>query len=408
MKRAVTIRLLDSLRLVLLLLFSQWTVAVAGDGENIVIGQRLSISSQVLTENRTYSVYLPPSYSNHGGYTRYPVLYLLDGESFFDSFVTTVRYMGSGINGNTRFPEMIVVAIHNTDRNRDMTPTRSMKGPFGYEQPAYTTTGGLPNFLRFIRSELIPHIDATYRTTRYRLFVGHSLAGLAVVETLLTAPDLFDAYVALDPSLWWDGSLPLRAAQQSARSLNLTRKQVFIATAEQLPTKLYGTVDLHVPGIIKAIRVNRSQGLSVSHKHYKNEDHGSVPLIAFLDGISHVFDGHKIDLITYYDLPERIDVQYKALSHRLGTELHPTEVIINSQGYSFLMENGLKDVRKALIYFKMNARNYPDSFNAWDSLAEGTLANGDRQLAASYYRKSLALNPSNENAKRMLERLAAD
>lgn len=84
---------------------------------------------------------------------------------------------------------------------RDMTPTRSMKGPFGYEQPAYTTTGGLPNFLRFIRSELIPHIDATYRTTRYRLFVGHLLAGLAVVETLLTAPDLFDAYVALDPSL---------------------------------------------------------------------------------------------------------------------------------------------------------------------------------------------------------------
>lgn len=399
--------LLMSFCLASLLLLSQWTLADSID-DRILIGRKSSIHSEVLAEDRTYSVYIPPSYANHGEYTHYPVLYLLDGESFFDSFSSTVRYMGSGINANTRFPEMIVVALHNTDRNRDFTPTRSLMGPFGHTQPAYGATGGLPNFLRFMRDELIPHIDKTYRTTRYRLFVGHSLAGLAVVQTLLMAPEMFDAYIAIDPSLWWDNAVTLKTAQQSTRMHGISKKQLFIASAAMPAVKSWGKVDMGIPAVAKAIGHSRSPDLSVTLKHYSNEDHGSVPLAAFIDGVAKIFDGHKISNVTYFDHPERIDMQYEALSNRLGTRLLPTESIMNDMGYWFLTESCCKDLGKALIYFEMNARNYPDSFNAWDSLADATLIKGDKRLAADYYRRSLELNPGNDVVKKKLARIAMD
>jgi predicted alpha/beta superfamily hydrolase len=389
----------------MLLLVSPSTWAVASDGRAIVIGLRFSLRSQILKEERTYDLYLPSSYGN--GSSRYPVLYLLDGESFFASFASTVHYEGSGINANTRFPEMIVVAIHNTDRNRDLTPTHSVTGAAGKPDQDYANSGGLDNFLRFLHGELIPHIDATYRTTGYRILVGHSLAGLAVVHTLLTQPKLFDVYLALDPSLWWDSGLELNIARQSAKDLDLRRKQVFIAGAGEQRTRLFGAIDLHVPELVAALKANLSTGLTVTHHHYADEDHGSVPLVSFTDGLSQVFAGHKIDLATYYDHPETIDPQFKALSQRLGTELHPPEAVMNDLGQWFLNADGYKDVRKALIYFEMNARNYPESSNVWDSLAEGVLERGDSNLAITYFRKSLALEPRNDHARQMLEKLGA-
>jgi tetratricopeptide (TPR) repeat protein len=75
---------------------------------------------------------------------------------------------------------------------------------------------------------------------------------------------------------------------------------------------------------------------------------------------------------------------------------------LNILGYMLLRNQMAKE---AVEIFKLNAEAYPESANAFDSLAEGYLAAGDTRLAEENYQKSLDLNPDNENAREMLEKL---
>jgi tetratricopeptide (TPR) repeat protein len=79
------------------------------------------------------------------------------------------------------------------------------------------------------------------------------------------------------------------------------------------------------------------------------------------------------------------------------------EKAINRYGYMFLRSNGGTD--EALELFYLNAKLFPGSSRVWDSLGEGSMSAGNKDLAIEYYEKSLALNPSNENARRVLEKL---
>ena len=99
---------------------------------------------------------------------------------------------------------MIIVAIPNTNRVRDLIPTHSTKGNDGKDYDFYQASGGTDNFLKFITNELAPKIESTYRTFPYRILIGQSFGGLTVLHALCTIPQAFNAYVAIDPSLWWD------------------------------------------------------------------------------------------------------------------------------------------------------------------------------------------------------------
>src|SRR6478672_5462601 len=125
----------------------------------ITIGATDSVWSPTLKENRKFLVYTPPSYSDTTYLPkRYPVLYLLDGDAHFHSVTGLLQILGTGVNATYVLPEMIVVAIPNTDRMRDLTPTNTDKDPDGKPQPGFKTSGGMPNFLKFIQTELIPKI----------------------------------------------------------------------------------------------------------------------------------------------------------------------------------------------------------------------------------------------------------
>ena len=185
----------------------------------ITIGTIDSVWSPTLKEYRRYQIYTPPGYAQSIYQPRaYPVLYLLDGDAHFHSVTGLLQILSTGVNATYVLPEMIVVAIPNTDRTRDLTPTRPTLDPTGKPLPP-STAGGMGNFLQFMKTELIPHIDSTFRTEPYRVFVGHSLGGIATMKPLYTMPETFNAYVAIDPSLWWDGQLLLKkAADHFSRS----------------------------------------------------------------------------------------------------------------------------------------------------------------------------------------------
>lgn len=157
----------------------------AQNGENITIGKKEVIHSKVLSENRTLWIYTPNITSkNPNPDMRYPVLYLLDGEAHFYSTVGIIQQL-SQANGNGVLPEMIVVGIENTNRFRDLVPSDNLTKP----NP----------FIDFLSTELIPHIDRNYNTAPYKILVGHSLGGLMAVDILTNFPDLFNAYIAIDP-----------------------------------------------------------------------------------------------------------------------------------------------------------------------------------------------------------------
>src|SRR5687768_9257446 len=144
--------------LLILVLISTLTSNAQTDNQ-IVIGKVDSVYSTVLKEKRKVWVYVPNMGGMQNTGRRFQVLYLLDGEGDFQSVVGMIQQL-SQINGNTIFPEMIVVGIPNTDRTRDLTPTHIKSDLPMMDSNSTKTTGGGENFAAFLEKELMPHIDS--------------------------------------------------------------------------------------------------------------------------------------------------------------------------------------------------------------------------------------------------------
>lgn len=174
----------------------------------VVIGQSYALTSAFMGQTREINVWLPPGYAKNN--QTYPVLYLLDGGQDQDfHHISGIAQLGT-IVGTTR--DVIVVGIASVDRRNELAlPT---------EDPEliarYPTQGQSDRFRRFVGEEVMPFIEARFRTSSETALMGESLAGLFVVETFLKEPQMFDAYVAVSPSLWWDGG---QLARQSGAHL---------------------------------------------------------------------------------------------------------------------------------------------------------------------------------------------
>jgi predicted alpha/beta superfamily hydrolase len=176
-------------------------------GQNpFVLGTVDRIQSVELAESRTLNIYFPEGYSADSNLT-YPVIYLLDGSQNEDfiHIVGIVQFLAM----IQKMPRSIVVGIANIDRRRDFTfPTKILE-----DKKKYPTTGGSAKFISFIENELKPYIKNKYRTNEFSTIIGQSLGGLLATEILLKKPGLFDNYIIVSPSLWWDDESLLTATQ---------------------------------------------------------------------------------------------------------------------------------------------------------------------------------------------------
>lgn len=200
----------------------------------LVIGETFTLESKALGETRRINVYLPPGYAKSDA--KLPVLYMPDG-GLAEDFLH-VAGLVEVLVGDESMRPFILVGIENTERRRDLTgPTENAK-----DKTIAPHVGGSAQFRKFIRDELMPDVEKRYRTTDETAIVGESLAGLFVVETFFLEPDLFDIYIAIDPSLWWndhklvDGAAAsLYARPRLAKSLWLASSSEFIGDVD--PTK---------------------------------------------------------------------------------------------------------------------------------------------------------------------------
>jgi uncharacterized protein len=368
-------------------------------GKPIVIGTIESMYSSILKEERKLWIYVPQGNREK---QRYPVMYLLDAESNFNSAAAIIRKMGG------RWPEMIIVGIANTDRNRDLTPTATAD---------YKRSGGGENFMHFIKDELIQHIDSLYPTTSYRFFSGHSLGGLAVANVFANHPELFNAYIIIDPTLTFDDHKLLREIEKTIASKKFTNQSLFLGIANNLPPgmdTLTARKDTSKSTLFYRSHlrfVQALQGVPVSSlrrkfQFYPGEGHGTVQLIAEYDGLHFLFDYYQFKLSTLMNNPaingdSAIIAHFKNISAKLGYTVLPPQGMVNEAGYFYL---GIKNYDRAYQLFKLNIDNFPKSSNAYDSMGDFYVANNDKIKAIEFYTKALDLEEV-ANTRKKLESL---
>jgi predicted alpha/beta superfamily hydrolase len=218
-------QLIEVARLLLFVAITAGSANSAGaSAEPVPPHQSFTLESATLKETRRINVYTPPGYDAGDG-ARYPVLYMPDGgvEEDFPHVTTDVD---AAIRSGQMRP-VVVVGIENTERRRDMT------GPTEVETDRQIAphVGGSRRFRAFLRDELMPMVRERIRGNGQTAIVGESLAGLFVMETFFEEPALFDTYIALSPSLWWNGQALVRGAERSLKAQPRSGKTLYLAVA---------------------------------------------------------------------------------------------------------------------------------------------------------------------------------
>lgn len=209
----------------LALLVAGFGSAALAAGDTAPTHSTFTIRSKVLDEVRVINVYTPPAYARRTQ-TRYPVLYMPDG-GLKEDFPHVAADVDAAIRDGSMRP-MIVVGIENTYRRRDMTAPTEVAS----DRKIAPTVGGAAAFRAFMATELMPQVRRRYRTNGNTAIVGESLAGLFVLDTFFAQPKLFDTYIALSPSLWWnDQALARGAAARLKRWPPGLRRTLYFASA---------------------------------------------------------------------------------------------------------------------------------------------------------------------------------
>jgi predicted alpha/beta superfamily hydrolase len=229
-----------------------------------------SLKSDILNQTRKLNIYLPEGYDAKDA--KFPVLYVLDADGRDQHVVPTARFLF--VNG--KMPKAIVVGVFNIDRNHDFLPDSSQ---------AVSTGGGADKFLQFFKTELIPYINKNFKTESFNVLIGHSFGGVFVMHALLNDPDLFEAYIAIDPSFWYKDQVQVKKAQAEFMKSKNWNKPIFITGREGDGMKSMG-----ITAMDKVLKSSSPAGLKWKVVAYADEDHGSVPFKSVYDGLRYIFD----------------------------------------------------------------------------------------------------------------------
>ncbi|HMJ45907.1 MAG TPA: alpha/beta hydrolase-fold protein [Ferruginibacter sp.] len=376
-----------------ILLFS--FCAQAQENSAFTTGFEKSTSSKILGEQRKVWIHIPNSNggNENTGKGSYPVIYLLDGDANFNNVVSITEFMSNA----GLCPPMIVIGVLHPARMTDLT--------FGTDKETPGVVGNGEKFMLYMEKELMPYIESNYPTVSYKIFIGHSVGGLTVVNTLIHHPNLFNAYVSLDGALWWNDQQIVKDAKITLANTNYKGKTLFMALANRMER---GMDTLQVQKdttegtelirsnleFIKDVFKNKTNQLHFQHAYYKNDDHGSVRLIGEYDALRFIFDHYKLKIYNSelddpdFKMDSLLVTHYSHVSEQIGYLIKPDEIQVNGLGYYMLRQ---KQLIKAEALFKLNVSNYPETANCYDGLGDLYLAKGDKINAIASFKKTLSL-----------------
>lgn len=259
------------------LLFLSFQAVAQTKAESLVVGETFTIDSKIMRERRRINVYLPSGYAESKD-ARMPVLYMPDG-GIAEDFLHVAGLVQVSVGNGTMRP-FILVGIENTQRRRDLTgPTENAE-----DKKIAPQVGGSAAFREFIREELMTQIKTRYRTTQETAIVGESLAGLFVVETFLLEPDLFDTYIAFDPSLWWNNAKLVADAQTKLKARSGLKKTLYFASSDEK-----GIIET-AQRLSEILTKNAPQGLVWHYEKMPDEKHSTIYHPAALKAFRTLFE----------------------------------------------------------------------------------------------------------------------
>jgi len=377
----------------------------AQENNPFTIGFEKSSPSKILGEQRKVWIHIPNS--NGGNETtgkgRYPVIYLLDGDANFNTVVSITEFMSNA----GLCPPMIIVGVLHPDRMTDLT--------FGTDKETPGIVGKGEKFMLYMEKELMPYIESNYPTATYKIFIGHSVGGLTVVNTLIHQPNLFDAYVSLDAALWWNNQQIVTEAKMILANKDYKGKTLFMALANRMERGM-DTLEVQKDTsestelirsnleLIRTISNNKTNQLRFKHKYYGDDNHSSVRLIGEYDALRFIFDYYKLNIYNSeledanFKLDSILVTHYNNVSEQLGYSVKPDENQVNSLGYRMLNQ---KQFDKAEALFKLNIANYPETANCYDGLGDLYLAKGDKINAIASFKKTLSLKTIPETKEKL-------
>lgn len=230
------------------------------------------ISSRVLNEKRILNIYFPEGYKQDDTID-YPVIYLLDGSADEDFIHVAGIVQFNTFSWINRIPKSILVGIATVDRRRDFTYPTTIAD----DKKKYPTTGGSQKFIQFIEEELQPYIQQKYKGNQSKMLVGQSLGGLLATEILLKKPQLFDKYVIVSPSLWWDDGSLLKINTSLLEKANQPTA-VYIGVGKEglTPGTTNRVMEVDANLLAEKIRGVENKLITVQFDYLPGEDHGTI------------------------------------------------------------------------------------------------------------------------------------
>lgn len=238
-----------------------------------VLGVIDEIQSKELGEKRILNIYLPDGYKPEDA-TKYPVIYLLDGSADEDFIHIAGLVQFNSFEWINQVPKSIVVGIATVDRRRDFTfPTTIEK-----DQKKFPTTGHSDKFIAFIEKELQPFIDKKYKTTDSKTIIGQSLGGLLETEILLKKPTLFNKYVIVSPSIWWNNGSILNLDSPIFQENFTQQTDIYIAVGKEglTPTEIPRVMEVDANLLAEKIKATKSKNIKVYFDYFPEENHATI------------------------------------------------------------------------------------------------------------------------------------
>lgn len=248
-------------------------ITIPADAKPFILGVIDEINSTQLNEKRTLNIYLPDGYSPNDT-SRYPVIYLLDGSADEDFIHIAGLVQFNNFPWINLLPKTIVVGIANTNRKRDFTFPSALESDKKY----IPASGGSANFISFLEKELQPYIKKKYKANNDKTLIGQSLGGLLATEVLLTKPTLFNKYIIISPSVWWNNGSLLKQTGSVLQEGFTTPTNVYIAVGKEglAPGENPRVMEVDANLLAEKLKDSKSKNLKVYFDYLPLEDHATI------------------------------------------------------------------------------------------------------------------------------------
>lgn len=342
----------------------------------VSFGRISSLQSRVLNKTIPLSIHLPANYDKSK--KTYPVLYMLDSDyrARFAMLASTLDYMGEA-----QIPEMILIGVDLPEGNSILLPTRDNQD----------TT--IPDrYINFFETELIPHVDNTYRTAPFKVLYGASNSGFFSVYALVNNPLLFNGYLASSPSL---SHIPAEI-QQKIKSGPLKT-----LTENRFLHIIYSDDEGLTESVSEFSRVMEDhKPESFTYKVDELVNQGHVPAMDFTQFLLTLYP----DFNPYENLDtlEEVIQHFNMLSKRYGYEIQPPIIVVFNLGVDMIID---KNIVVAEEIFQYSLQVYPEGKESYLGMGVVRRDQGQLESAKDMFEKSLAIDPDYSLAKRLLQRL---